>query len=66
MLESRKYTYRDICQMLERDYGIRVSKSSLGRYALQEDKEQEPGYAIGRKYPNPEVIGMLIRLLMSR
>lgn len=66
MLESRKYTYRDICQMLERDYGIRVSKSSLGRYALQEDKEQEPGYAIGRIYQNPEVIGMLIRLLMSR
>ena len=66
MLESRKYTYHDICQTLERDYGIRVSKSALGRYAQQEEEPQEPSYPVRGMYPRPEDVGMLIRLLMPR
>lgn len=67
MLESRKYTYRDICQTLERDYGIHVSKSALGRYAMQEEEgQQEPSYPVRGMYPKPEDIGMLIRLMMPR
>ena len=66
MLESRKYTYHDICQTLERDYGIRVSKSALGRYAQQDEEPQEPSYPVRGMYPRPEDVGMLIRLLMPR
>lgn len=66
MLESRKYTYHDICQTLERDYGIRVSKSALGRYAQQEDVQQEPSYPVRGMYSKPEEIGMLLRLMMPR
>ena len=66
MLESRKYTYHDICQTLERDYGIRVSKSALGRYAQQDEEPQGPSYPVRGMYPRPEDVGMLIRLLMPR
>lgn len=33
MLANRKYTYKDIGKMLVDEYGIRVSKSSVDRYA---------------------------------
>lgn len=66
MLESRKYTYHDICQTLERDYGIRVSKSALGRYAQQDEEPQEPSYPVRGMYPRPEDVGMLLRLMMPR
>ena len=66
MLESRKYTYHDICQTLERDYGIRVSKSALGRYAQQEDEQPDASYPVRGMYPRPEDIGMLLRLLTPR
>lgn len=67
MLESRKYTYRDICQALERDYGIHVSKSALGRYAQQdEEAHEEPSCPARGMYLRPEDTQTLIRLLMSR
>lgn len=67
MLESRKYTYRDICQTLEREYGIHVSKSVLGRYAQQDEEAQEETSRPARgMYLRPEDTQTLIRLLMSR
>lgn len=35
MLAGRKMTYKDISKALEEEYGIHVSKSSIGRYAKQ-------------------------------
>ena len=67
MLESRKYTYRDICQTLERYYGIRVSKSALGRYAQQEEEvQEEPSCPARWMYLRPEDAQTLIRLLLPR
>lgn len=67
MLESRKYTYRDICQTLERDYGIHVSKSALGRYAQQEEEvQEEPRCPERGMYLRPEDAQTLIRLLLPR
>ena len=67
MLESRKYTYRDICQTLERDYGIHVSKSALGRYAQQEEEvQEEPSRPARWMYLRPEDAQTLIRLLLPR
>lgn len=67
MLESRKYTYRDICQTLECDYGIHVSKSALGRYAQQEEEVQEEPRCTARgMYLRPEDAQTLIRLLLPR
>lgn len=40
MLESRKYTYQEISRILLKEYGIRVGKSSIARYA-QQVMEQE-------------------------
>ena len=38
MLDGRKMTYKDISKALEEEYGIHVSKSSIGRYAKQVEK----------------------------
>lgn len=41
MLEGRKLTYTEISAELLRDYGVRVSKSSIARYAKQLHKQKE-------------------------
>ena len=67
MLESRKYTYRDICQTLECDYGIYISKSALGRYAQQDEEgQEEPSSTARGMYLRLEDIQTLIRLLLPR
>ena len=35
MLAGRKMTHKDISKALEEEYGIHISKSSIGRYAKQ-------------------------------
>lgn len=42
MIIERRHTYQEICNILQDEYGIRITKSSVHRYAkhLMDEREE--------------------------
>lgn len=47
--DFRKYSYKDIYRALEDEYGIRIRRSSVGRYAKQVGASRIMGVEIPRQ-----------------